>query len=424
MKPLRWEAVTARARRCASTDFAGKHLVLYFYPKDDTPGCTSQACGLRDRWPDYHDLDAAVFGVSTDSLESHRAFIERYGLPFPLLSDETGKIVRDYGVWVEKELDGKKSMGTERSTFVIDPDGPHQGNLPARQPRGARRTVARSPAEITRRPHRRPWKRKHSFLQIFEKLEGLRPQTARCAAETDPAGGHSAERSVSAAARAALRVDGRSCGEFRRSVQRDLRRAGGSIRAGAGADTPCRRPADGRISHMPGGASCACSTHGCRRPVDDLPEALQRRWRPSRRTFSCFSPRPSRAAWDDPALNRRWNNSSTRQSAPSAASVRAGVVVDANEGETPAGELEARARQVANRAGCSPEDRASPRAGAGGEHVHAIPARRDFRSRERPPTQRMRVWWTCSSPNFPTKPGWKWPDCPAHGRRRQKSRKR
>ena len=104
-------------------DFAGKHLVLYFYPKDNTPGCTVQACGLRDRWPDYHDLDAVVFGVSIDSLESHRAFIEKYGLPFPLLSDEAGKIVRDYGVWVEKERDGKKSMGTERSTFVIGPDG-------------------------------------------------------------------------------------------------------------------------------------------------------------------------------------------------------------------------------------------------------------------------------------------------------------
>ena len=105
------------------TDFAGKHLVLYFYPKDDTPGCTVQACGLRDRWPDYHELDAVVFGVSTDSLESHRAFIEKYGLPFPLLSDEDDKIVRDYGVWVEKNLYGQKSMGTERSTFVIGPDG-------------------------------------------------------------------------------------------------------------------------------------------------------------------------------------------------------------------------------------------------------------------------------------------------------------
>jgi peroxiredoxin Q/BCP len=105
------------------SDFAGKHLVLYFYPKDDTPGCTVQACGIRDKWPDFQQLDAVLFGVSTDSLASHRAFIEKYGLPFPLLSDEDGKIVRSYGVWVEKNFYGQKSMGTERSTFVIGPDG-------------------------------------------------------------------------------------------------------------------------------------------------------------------------------------------------------------------------------------------------------------------------------------------------------------
>ena len=110
-------------QRVRLSDFAGKHLILYFYPKDDTPGCTVQACGLRDRWPDYQNSDAAVFGISIDSLASHRAFIERHGLPFPLLSDEEGKMVRDYGVWVEKERDGKKMMGTERSTFVIGPNG-------------------------------------------------------------------------------------------------------------------------------------------------------------------------------------------------------------------------------------------------------------------------------------------------------------
>ena len=110
-------------RTVRPADFAGKHLVLYFYPRDDTPGCTAQACGLRDRWPDYSGLDAEVFGVSTDSLESHRAFIAKHGLPFPLLSDEGGKMVRDFGVWVEKEYGGQKTMGTERSTFVIGPDG-------------------------------------------------------------------------------------------------------------------------------------------------------------------------------------------------------------------------------------------------------------------------------------------------------------
>ncbi len=130
-------------------DFAGKHLVLYFYPKDDTPGCTAQACGVRDRWPDFQDADAVVFGVSTDSLESHRAFIDKYGLPFPLLSDEDGKIVRDYGVWVEKNLDGKKSMGTERSTFVIGPRRPHRGDLPPRQARRARRAGAGALTQVT-----------------------------------------------------------------------------------------------------------------------------------------------------------------------------------------------------------------------------------------------------------------------------------
>ena len=104
-------------------DFQGKHVVLYFYPKDDTPGCTAQACGLRDNWPNFEKLDAEVFGVSIDSVASHQAFIDKHGLPFPLLSDEGGKIVRDYGVWVEKERDGQKSMGTERSSFVIDGKG-------------------------------------------------------------------------------------------------------------------------------------------------------------------------------------------------------------------------------------------------------------------------------------------------------------
>ena len=123
-------------------DFAGKHVVLYFYPKDDTPGCTAQACGVRDRWPDFQNVDAVLFGVSTDSMESHRAFIDKHGLPFPLLSDEDGKIVRDYGVWVEKNFGGKTSMGTERSTFVIDERGPHRSDLPPRGPGRARGTGA------------------------------------------------------------------------------------------------------------------------------------------------------------------------------------------------------------------------------------------------------------------------------------------
>jgi len=104
------------------SDFQGQTVVLYFYPKDDTPGCTTQACGLRDAWKDFAGK-AAVFGVSIDPAKSHEKFIDKYSLPFPLLSDAEQKIVADYGVWVEKSMYGKTSMGTERSTFVIGPDG-------------------------------------------------------------------------------------------------------------------------------------------------------------------------------------------------------------------------------------------------------------------------------------------------------------
>ena len=103
-------------------DFRGLAVVLYFYPKDDTPGCTIQACGLRDAW-DELSADAHIFGVSVDSGASHEKFIKKYQLPFPLLSDADKKIVNSYGVWVEKNMYGRKYMGVERSTFVIDPIG-------------------------------------------------------------------------------------------------------------------------------------------------------------------------------------------------------------------------------------------------------------------------------------------------------------
>ena|SRR5690348_6259008 len=102
-------------------DFSGSPLVLYFYPKDDTPGCTKQACDLRDAWGEIRSR-AQLFGVSVDSTDSHRAFIDKYGLPFPLLSDPEHKLAEAYGVWVEKVSDGKRSMGTERTSFVIGPD--------------------------------------------------------------------------------------------------------------------------------------------------------------------------------------------------------------------------------------------------------------------------------------------------------------
>ena len=103
-------------------DFHGSPVVLYFYPKDDTPGCTVQACSLRDSWGSVRN-QAKIFGVSIDSAKSHRKFIDKYDLPFPILSDPEKKIVNSYGVWVEKSMYGKKYMGTERSTFVIDSAG-------------------------------------------------------------------------------------------------------------------------------------------------------------------------------------------------------------------------------------------------------------------------------------------------------------
>ncbi len=104
------------------SELRGRPVVLYFYPKDDTPGCTTQACGLRDGWDTISDK-ARVFGVSIDPVASHQKFISKFSLPFPLLSDEDQRIVKAYGVWVEKNMYGKKYMGTERSTFVIDAEG-------------------------------------------------------------------------------------------------------------------------------------------------------------------------------------------------------------------------------------------------------------------------------------------------------------
>lgn len=109
-------------REVSLKSLKGKTVVLYFYPKDDTPGCTTQACGLRDAWPDFSGK-AEVFGVSIDSAASHAKFIKKHTLPFPLLVDESHALVDAFGVWVEKSMYGKKYMGTERSTFVIDPKG-------------------------------------------------------------------------------------------------------------------------------------------------------------------------------------------------------------------------------------------------------------------------------------------------------------
>jgi peroxiredoxin Q/BCP len=105
------------------SDFKGKTVVLYFYPKDDTPGCAVQACAFRDGHAAFAKKKAVVLGVSPDNAKSHVKFIEKFTLPFPLLSDGDHRIAEVYGVWVEKSMYGRKYMGMERSTFVIGPDG-------------------------------------------------------------------------------------------------------------------------------------------------------------------------------------------------------------------------------------------------------------------------------------------------------------
>ncbi|HUF75206.1 MAG TPA: thioredoxin-dependent thiol peroxidase [Longimicrobiales bacterium] len=105
------------------SDLRGKKVVLYFYPKDDTPGCTIQACDFRDAAPSFEGVDAVVLGVSADSVTSHRKFREKYGLNFPLLADEGHEVSEAYGVWKEKSMYGRKLMGIERSTFLIDEEG-------------------------------------------------------------------------------------------------------------------------------------------------------------------------------------------------------------------------------------------------------------------------------------------------------------
>lgn len=103
--------------------FSGKTVVLYFYPKDDTPGCTAEACDFRDNHQDLISKGIVVLGVSVDDEQSHKKFISKHSLPFPLLADTDHKIVNDYGVWVEKNMYGKKYMGVNRRTFIIDENG-------------------------------------------------------------------------------------------------------------------------------------------------------------------------------------------------------------------------------------------------------------------------------------------------------------
>lgn len=116
-------AMTNGGGKISLADFQGKNVILYFYPKDNTSGCTKEACAFRDHFAEFKKRGAVVLGVSTDSAKSHDKFVEKFHLPFTLLADDDKKIVTAYGVWGEKSFMGRKYMGTYRVTFLIGPDG-------------------------------------------------------------------------------------------------------------------------------------------------------------------------------------------------------------------------------------------------------------------------------------------------------------
>ncbi len=118
-----FSAATSGGGTANLKDFRGKYLVLYFYPKDDTPGCTKEACGFRDAFRDFEQAGAVVLGVSVDSVKKHDKFVRKFDLPFPLLADEDKSIVQAYGVWGKKKFMGREYLGTHRVTFLIDPRG-------------------------------------------------------------------------------------------------------------------------------------------------------------------------------------------------------------------------------------------------------------------------------------------------------------
>ncbi len=130
-------ALTAsNGKTVALKDFKGKRVVLYFYPKDDTSGCTTEACGFRDKVKTFESRGAVVLGVSPDGTAAHNKFIEKFKLPFLLLSDEDKKTCQAYGVWVEKSMYGRKYMGVQRATFVIGKDGRLEKIYPKVKPDG------------------------------------------------------------------------------------------------------------------------------------------------------------------------------------------------------------------------------------------------------------------------------------------------
>jgi thioredoxin-dependent peroxiredoxin len=121
--PPPFNLTDADGREVSLRDFKGRHVILYFYPEDDTPGCTKEACGFRDAWDDLEALGVAVLGVSADDAASHRRFASKYRLPFTLLSDPDRKVMRAYGAYGEKMMYGRKVVGVIRSTVWIGPDG-------------------------------------------------------------------------------------------------------------------------------------------------------------------------------------------------------------------------------------------------------------------------------------------------------------
>jgi len=123
MKAPSFEGVDQNGKNVKLSDFSGRKVVLFFYPKDNTPGCTAEACNLRDNYDSLLKQGFAVVGISMDSEKSHLSFAGKYSLPFPLIADTTKKIINDYGVWKEKSLYGKTFLGIVRTTFIIDEKG-------------------------------------------------------------------------------------------------------------------------------------------------------------------------------------------------------------------------------------------------------------------------------------------------------------
>ena len=130
----KFSVATSGGGKISLADYQGQNVILYFYPRDDTPGCTKEACAFRDHFAEFKKKGAVVLGVSPDSVKSHDKFVDKFKLPFTLLSDEDRKIVEAYGVWGEKTFMGRKYQGVYRVTFLIGPDGMIKKIWPAVKP--------------------------------------------------------------------------------------------------------------------------------------------------------------------------------------------------------------------------------------------------------------------------------------------------